>query len=224
MGKVIVTGGLGALGRAVVEELCNRDHEVAVIDIASGEGEAGCGMVIGGIDLAEPVAVERAYAKAAEAMGGVDGLVNVAGGFTWEQIETGTIDSWDAMYRLNVRTAAISSRAVLSHMTSGAIVNVGAAAASPAGMGMAPYAAAKAGVMALTESLAEELKERGIRVNAVLPTVLDTPANRRDMPDADPRCWVTPQSAAKVIAFLLSSDSSAVSGTGIRLSNGIGAA
>lgn len=222
MNRVIVTGGLGVLGRAVVAELRARGASVAAVDLAEGESEAN--VTIGGIDLTDEAAVEAAYAKAAQALGGVDGLVNVAGGFTWEPVETGSAASWDAMYRINLRTAAVSSRAVLAHLKSGAIVNVGAAAAGNPGMGMAPYAASKAGVRALTESLAEELRARGIRVNAVLPTIIDTPTNRKDMPDADTSGWVTPAGAAKVVAFLLSSDASAVTGAGVPLSLGDGSA
>lgn len=218
MGQVIVTGALGVLGRAVVTTLRARGHQVAGVDLASGDSDAD--IVIGGIDLTDDAAVARAFAKAADALGGVSALINIAGGFTWEPVETGSADSWDAMYRINVRTAAIACRAVLAHVKAGAIVNVGAAAASTPGIGMAPYAASKAGVMALTESLADELKTRGIRVNAVLPTILDTPTNRADMPDADTGEWVTPESAAKVMAFLISDDAAAVTGVGIKLSLG----
>ncbi|APR51111.1 SDR family NAD(P)-dependent oxidoreductase [Sphingomonas koreensis] len=218
MGHVIVTGGLGGLGRAVVTTLKSRGHRVVAVDIASGESDADC--VIAGVDLADETAVATAFSEAAGALGEIDALVNVAGGFTWEPVETGSMESWDAMYRINLRTAAISSRAVLPHLKSGAIVNVGAAASAAPGMGMAPYAASKAGVMALTESLAEELRGRGIRVNAILPTILDTPANRKDMPDADPAGWVSLESAAAVVAFLLSQDAAAITGTGIKLSLG----
>jgi len=218
MAQVIVTGALGVLGRAVVSTLRARGHQVAAVDLASGESDAD--IVIGAIDLTREAAVAGAFAKAAEALGGVTALINVAGGFTWEPVETGSADSWDVMYRINLRTAAISCRAVLAHLKAGAIVNVGAAAATGAGMGMAPYAASKAGVMALTESLADELKTRGIRVNAVLPTILDTPTNRADMPDADTGEWVTPESAARVMAFLISDDAAAVTGVGIKLSLG----
>lgn len=220
MGNVIVTGAFGTLGRAVVEELAGRGHRVAAVDVAPALASTAAEIAIGGVDLAEEQAVATAYARAAGEFGEIDGLVNVAGGFVWEPVESGSADSWDAMYRINLRTAATSSRAILKHLVRGAIVNIGAAAAASPGQGMAAYAASKAGVMALTESLAEELKGRGIRVNAVLPTILDTPANRADMPDADRGDWVSPASAAKVVAFLLSSDAAAVTGVGIRLSLG----
>jgi len=110
---------------------------------------------------------------------------------------------------------------VIKHMAAGGeIVNVGAAGAASPSVGMAPYAASKAGVMALTEILAEELKGRGIRINAVSPTIIDTPANRRDRPNADTSRWVQPSDAAKVIAFLLSQDAAAITGMEIKLSLG----
>lgn len=220
MANILVAGGLGVLGRAVTAELVGRGHRVAIVDMAPGSDNSPATVTIGGVDLADEPAVSSAYARAAEALGGLDGLVNVAGGFIWETLESGSLDSWDRMYRMNLRTAAVSCRAVLPHLQQGAIVNVGAAAASRAAMGMAPYAASKAGVMALTESLAEELAARPVRVNAVLPSIIDTPTNRADMPDADTSTWVTPESAARVVAFLLSSDAGSITGVGIRLSLG----
>lgn len=111
--------------------------------------------------------------------------------------------TWDRMYRTNLRSAAASSRAALALFGSagGAIVNLGAAAARAAGVGMAAYAASKAGVSILTESPAEEVRGLGIRVNAVLPTIIDTPANRAEMPDVDRSRWLSPQSVVEVVAF-----------------------
>lgn len=219
MMKVVVTGGLGILGRAVVEELTARGHIVAVIDVAPAKGDAGDVLVLGGVDLTDEAAVVAAYRSIAERLGGIDGLVNVAGGFLWETVIDGSLDSWDRMYAMNLRTAVISSRAAVAHLGSGgAIVNIGAAAAGNAAMGMAPYAASKAGVKALTESLADELRGKGIRVNAVLPTIIDTPTNRADMPDADRSGWVSPAGAARTIAFLLSADAGTITGAAIPLS------
>lgn len=218
--KIVVAGGFGVLGRAVCADLMARGHAVAALDIAPAPEGFG-GTALGGVDLADEGAVVAAYAAAAGAQGGLDGIVNVAGGFLWETVADGAIESWDRMYRMNLRTTAISCRAALAHLKEGgAIVNVGAAAAAHAAAGMAPYAASKAGVLALTQGLADELAARGIRVNAVLPTILDTPANRRDMPDADASAWVKPESAARVIAFLLSKDAASITGAGIPLSRG----
>ena len=219
-GKYIVAGGFGVLGRAVREALEAQGHKVAVIDLAPvPEGHQGPAQ--GGVDLIDETRVASAFAALVQQLGGLDGVVNVAGGFLWETVAQGSLDSWDRMYGMNLRTALISSRAALAHLVKGgAIVNVGAAAATNVATGMAPYAASKAGVMALTESLAEELRGAGIRVNAVLPTIIDTPANRADMPDADTSAWVRPSAAAKVIAFLLSGDAACVTGVGVKLSVG----
>ncbi|MHB9881320.1 SDR family oxidoreductase [Pacificimonas sp. ICDLI1SI03] len=219
MTHVIVTGGAGALGRVVVSHLVERGHKVAIVDLTDLDDSGPAEVTIGGVDLCNEDAVKEAFAKAASAMDGLDAVVNIAGGFTWQTVEDGLIDSFDAMYRINTRTAAVSSRCAISHLRAGgAIVNVGAAAAQRAGAGMAPYAASKAGVMALTQALAEEFADRKIRVNAILPTIIDTPTNRKDMPDADPGDWVTPEAAAKVIAFLISDDSACMTGEGLRLS------
>jgi NAD(P)-dependent dehydrogenase (short-subunit alcohol dehydrogenase family) len=220
MSVVIVTGGFGALGRSVVAELGKRGFTVAAVDVAPAPAATSAALALGGVDLADEKAVAAAYATVAEKLGGIGGLVNIAGGFIWEPIEGGSIESWDKMFRMNLRTAAASSAAALPYLTKkgGAIVNVGAAAAAAPGMGMAPYTASKAGVRALTESLADELRAKNVRVNAVLPTIIDTPANRAAMPDADSSAWVRPDAAAKVIAFLLSDDSGAVTGASLLLS------
>ncbi|QUT06760.1 SDR family NAD(P)-dependent oxidoreductase [Sphingobium phenoxybenzoativorans] len=218
--RILVAGGLGALGKAVAAELAARDMQVAIVDMASAEAGAAS-VVLGGVDLADEASVTKAYSEVTASLGGLDAVVNVAGGFIWEPVEGGSIDSWDRMYRMNLRTAAVSARAAIPHLLAGgggSIVNVGAAAANAAAMGMAPYAASKAGVKALTESLADELRGRGIRVNAILPTIIDTPANRRDMPDADRSGWVTPGGAARAIALLISADAACITGASIVLS------
>ena len=220
MSVVVVTGAFGALGRVVVAELKKHGYKVAAVDVAPAPAQTEAELALGGIDLADEPAVIAAYDKVAEKLGSLDALVNIAGGFTWEPVETGSIDSWDSMYRMNLRTAAASSRAALPHLlkSGGAIVNVGAAGAIQPGTGMAPYAASKAGVRALTESLADELRGKKIRVNAILPTIMDTPANRSSMPDADTSAWVRPEAAAKVIAFLLSAEAGAITGASVPLS------
>lgn len=218
MGAVIVAGGAGVLGQAVVAELRSRGHPVAVVDLSTRVD--GADKTCAGIDLTDAEAVAAAYRAIADALGGIAAVVNVAGGFVWEKVEGGDIASWDHMYRMNVRTAVVSCGAALPFLAEGggAIVNIGAAGATQPGAGMAPYAASKAGVRALTESLAQEMKGRGVRVNAVMPTIIDTPANRRDMPDADPAGWVRPQAIAKVVAFLISDEAEAVNGASILLS------
>jgi NAD(P)-dependent dehydrogenase (short-subunit alcohol dehydrogenase family) len=119
------------------------------------------------------------------------------------------------MFATNVRTALLASQAALPHLLArgrGRIVNVGANAAAHAGLGMGAYAASKSAVARLTEAMAEEFKDRGITVNAVLPSILDTPANRADMPKADPSRWVSPAALAQVIVFLLSDAAAPITG------------
>lgn len=217
-GKVfIVTGGFGALGRAVGEELVKRGARVALLDRSdsAGAGVPSATLAIGGVDLGDEAAAGAALARVREQLGAIDGLVNVAGGFAWETLQSGAVSTWDRMYEINLRTAVVASQAALPHLlerAGGRIVNVGALASVKAGTGMGAYAASKAGVARFTEALAEELKDTGITVNAVLPSIIDTPANRKDMPDADPTRWVTPQALAAVIAFLLSDESAPITG------------
>ncbi len=215
---VIVTGASGALGRAVVARLKADGVVVAAVDAAPAV-EINADLVLAGVDLADATAVGAAVEAVVSALGAVNGLANIAGGFVWETVGGGEAGTWDRMFRTNLLTAALASRAALPHLLKqgGAIVNVGAAGAVDPAAGMAPYAASKAGVMAMTRSLADELRGQGVRVNAVLPTILDTPTNRRDMPDADPAGWIRPVDAAEVIAFLLSAASVAVNGAGITL-------
>ena len=212
---IVVTGGLGVLGRAVGAVLAEHGARVVLLDRAPAQDVPGMAAVIGGVDLTDPEATRSAFDQASERLHGFDGLVNVAGGFRWETLESGSLESWDALYAMNLRSTVVACREALPRLVKAAgsgIVNVGALAAQKAGMGMGAYAASKAGVARLTEALAEELKDRGVRVNAVLPSILDTPANRADMPDADTARWVSPRSLAAVIAFLLSDDASDVTG------------
>lgn len=217
--NIVVTGGFGILGRAVGAVLAERGARVALVDSAPVPADLDDlkeFLALGGVDLTDRVAASDCFNKRMPGWSGVDGLVNVAGGFEWETVESGSIETWDRLYAMNLRTAVISSQAALPHLLAakgGArIVNVGALASVKGGLGMGAYAASKAGVARLTESLAEELKERGITVNAVMPSIIDTPKNRSDMPDADPNRWVTPRALAAVIAFLLSDDAAAITG------------
>jgi len=209
---VVVTGALGTLGRSVCEAAVGAGATVVAVDRAAGAPVEGA-TAAPALDLGDAAAVGKALGEIAARHGRIDGLVNVAGGFRWETLADGSVDSWDQLYELNLRTAVNACRAVLPHLPQGGrIVNIGAAGATKAAMGMGAYAASKAGVARLTEALAEELKARGITVNAVLPSIIDTPANRADMPQADHSLWVRPAELAEVILFLLAARSSAVTG------------
>lgn len=213
--RVVVTGGLGALGRTVGRVLVQRGARVTLLDRSAVSAIDGMDAVLGAVDLTDPDSTRQAFDKAASAIGGIDGLVNIAGGFSWEKIETGSIETWDRLYATNLRTAVLASQSALPWLlqsANGSIVNIGALAAQKAGTGMGAYAASKAGVARLTQAMAEEFKERGLRVNAILPSILDTPANRADMPNADFSRWVSLDGLAAVVAFLLSKEAQAVTG------------
>lgn len=217
-GKVVaVTGGFGILGQAVGHAIAAAGGRIALIDrAASPKGEqVADALLLGDVDLTSAEAGIAVMSQIVSQAGRLDALVNVAGGFRWETLEGGSLDSWDFLYQINLRTAANACKAALPHLfknAAGRIVNIGAMGANKAAMGMGAYAASKAGVAKLTEALAEELKDRGITVNAVLPSMIDTPTNRADMPDADFSRWVPPQSIADVIVFLLSDKARAVTG------------
>ncbi len=214
--SIIVTGGFGVLGQAVSKAFADRGDKVARVDFAPSAPSTFDGALdIGGVDLTDATATRAALDKVVAAHGGIDALVNIAGGFTWETLEDGLIESWMRMQSMNLITAATITKLALPELkksAQGRIVNIGAGAALKAGMGMGAYAASKSGVHRLTEALAEELSGSSVTVNAVLPSIIDTPTNRKDMPDADPGDWVTPESIANVILFLASPASGAVTG------------
>src|SRR5262245_15382627 len=219
-GKVVaVTGGFGQLGQAVVRAALDAGAKVAALGHASSSADAdelGGALAIAGFDLAEPDAAARALDTVVAKLGALDALVNVAGTFRSETLAKGSVETWDLLYRINLRTAVSASRAALPHLLrrgGGRIVNIAAgAAAAKAGSGMGAYTASKAGVLKLTEALAAEPKDDGITVNAILPSTIDTPANRADMPKADFSRWVAPRDIANVIVFLLSDEARAVTG------------
>ena len=211
---LVVTGGHGILGKAVVEAALSRGLNVALIDHASGHETPGGALEIGGVDLTDAVATDAAIAKVVERFGGIDALLNIAGGFVWQTTDDDK-PQWDRMFALNLTTALNASRAALPYLkasSEGRIVNVGANGAVKAAAGMGAYGASKSAVHRLTEALAEELKSTSVTVNAVLPSILDTPQNRADMPDADPATWVAPADLAEVMLFLASPEARAVTG------------
>jgi len=209
-GKVfIVTGAFGALGQAVTACMLAHGAKLALVGKRLDprmECPAGA-LLYAGVDLLQKDAAAEAVERVFKDTGRIDGLVNLAGGFHFDKLEGGALESWEDMFRVNLLTAVVSCAAVLPYLLrrgSGNIVNIGAMGAIRATSGMGAYAASKAGVVKLTEALADEVKDRGITVNAVLPSVLDTPANRADMPAADFTRWVSPSAVAEVIVFLVS--------------------
>lgn len=216
---VVVTGATGALGDAVVRACHARGARVAALGRSAVEPSPERALALGGIDLSDFAKVTRAMAKVTETLGGLDALVNVAGGFASATLADGGAEPWDRMYATNLQSAVHACSAALPALKAsgrGRIVNIAAAAAAGrASAGMGAYAASKAGIIKLTEALAAELRADGVTVNALLPTILDTRANRQAMPDSDPGDWVTPDALARVVCLLLSDDAAAVSGAAI---------
>lgn len=218
-GKVVaVSGGFGSLGVAVVRAARAAGAAVAAVDRAprpSGVEALAGTMLVDGVDLASLADAEKALARIVAELGRLDALVNVAGTFRWEMVEGTALETWDLLYNVNLKTAVAASKAALPYLLKsggGRIVNVGSATSGKGAAGMGAYAASKAGVARFTESLAEELEDRGVTVNAVLPATMDTAANRADMPTADFTRWVKPEAVAKVVVFLLSEEARAVTG------------
>ncbi|WP_184057068.1 MULTISPECIES: SDR family NAD(P)-dependent oxidoreductase [unclassified Paraburkholderia] len=210
---IVITGAFGQLGRAVTAEVLCQKARAALLDIA--EEDAPNRAHFWRVDLASLADTQIAMGAIAAEFGRIDGLVNVAGGFTWQTLESSSdLAAWHRMYEINAMTCVTASMAALPYLLKdgGRIVNVGAAAAVRGATGMGPYAAAKSAVARFTESLSDEIKHRNVAVNAVLPSIIDTPQNRADMPNADFSAWVTPQDVAQAIAFLLSDAARSITG------------
>jgi NAD(P)-dependent dehydrogenase (short-subunit alcohol dehydrogenase family) len=215
-GKIIVvTGASGALGKVVAASALARGAKVAGIDHTATTVQSTAERIeLGGVDLTDAAEAKKAIDAAASHFGKLDALINIAGGFAFETTIEGDPKTWQRMYALNVLTALNASRSAIPHLAAsraGRIVNVGAMGAIQAGAGMGAYAASKASVHRLTEALAAEWKGK-ITVNAVLPSTIDTAANRASMRDADFSKWVRPEELADVILFLASDAASAVTG------------
>jgi len=221
--RVVITGAVGALGAAVAQAFASSGARLALLDRATDSKDLlktlpGQHAFEGGVDLSDPAQAQAALDAAAATLGGgIDVLVNIAGAFRWETLAAAKLETWDFLYTVNLKTAVCACKSVLPHLPAqhGRIINVGANATAKAGVGMGAYTASKAGVAKLTEALAEELKDKGVTVNAVLPSIIDTPANRADMPNADFTRWVTPAALADVILFLASDAARAVTGASI---------
>ena len=218
----VITGASGALGRALVAEFVSRGTVVGVVrseDDVRGLESAHPGSVRGvAADLTDPGQVEELWERIDGLAGTPDSLVNAAGGFrSGSVIETGQGD-YRFMQDLNLGTVWLAARAAASRMREsgrGSIVNVSARTGLVGGAGSAAYALAKSGVIKLTQVLAEELKDDGIRVNAVLPALIDTPANRGSYPPERMHRAVSPEAIARVIAFLCGDDAWPITGATI---------
>jgi NAD(P)-dependent dehydrogenase (short-subunit alcohol dehydrogenase family) len=224
----VVTGGAGALGSAVVKVLLEAGARVAVplrkpdeLDRLRQSAGLDPKAPLSGValDLTDEGAVLREFEKVARESDGLHILVNAAGGFAGGKPAHETAWSiWQQQLDLNLKTTVLSSRAAAIPMLAGgggAIVNVSSRPATQDGRNLAAYSAAKRGVLQLTEAMAAELSDAGVTVNAILPSIIDTPANRAAMPNADTSRWPKPEEIARVILFLVGPDARLISGAHI---------
>lgn len=221
----LITGAAGALGSVVVSDLLQKGHQVVAVDLprsAERLQKLGPGVLPLAFDTNGPETWAQMVAKAERDLGPLTGAVLIAGG--WQgggALHTRTDDAiWRAMLGANLESAYRTLRAVLPGMVArggGSVVVIGSRAAvrPDTSAGAAEYAATKSAVVALAQAIAAEVLEKGVRVNAVLPSTIDTGANRSAMPQADPTRWVAPGSLAGVIGFLLSDAARDISGAAI---------
>lgn len=225
---VVVTGAGGNLGAAIVRLLAERGHGL----VAMERSGAALARAVDGleparilaepeVDLGDAEACAGLVRRALDRFGRIDGLVNTVGTFAMGGIDDADPAQWAFLFEINLTTTLNMCRAVIPSMRTagrGSIVNTGAVAALKVQKGMSAYAASKSAVLRLGESLADELKGDGVRVNTILPSIIDTPQNRTAMPKADVGKWVTPDQIAEVVAFLLSDAASGVTGAAIPIS------
>jgi NAD(P)-dependent dehydrogenase (short-subunit alcohol dehydrogenase family) len=216
---VVITGASGNLGRVVAKAFADLGARLALLDLKQGDLKESQQQIFLTTNLLDADSAGAAVGKALERFGRIDVLCNVAGGFRMGSPVHETKDAdWDFLFGLNARSVLNTARAAVPAMLKGGggkIVNIGAFAAQRGAASMGAYVASKSAVIRLTESMAAELREKNINVNCVLPTIIDTPENRKAMPNADPRKWVAPEDLAAVIVFLASDAARAIHGAAI---------
>jgi NAD(P)-dependent dehydrogenase (short-subunit alcohol dehydrogenase family) len=219
---VLVAGGTGALGVAVLDELLRSGYPVTATWVVEKERERverdfadRDRLTLREADLMD----EQAVLDAVGAIDGLGAVVNLVGGFSAPgKVHESAIDDFEQMLRVNLRPAFLLARAAMPRLVAaggGSFVCVSARPALRPFPGAAGYITAKAGVLALVQALDAEYRADSVRVNAILPSVIDTPANRASQPDADHSKWVPPQQIARVVRFLVSDDSLPTSGAAV---------
>jgi len=218
----IVTGAAGNLGRAVLKRLASEGARLVAIDreaqsltqalaAAGGEGH----LPLPGIDLFDAAACVAMVEQVLNTYGRIDGVVHTVGGFASGGIDDGDPGQFESMFRLNVLTTVNVFRAAAAPMRAakaGCMIALGAGMGVKTPAGLAAYGASKSAVHRIVESYADELKSSGVRVNALLPSTLDTPLNRQSMPTADHSAWVSLDALAATIAFVLSDSGRDITG------------
>ena len=205
--NIIVTGALGHLGTATCKILSRHGANVYGLDLSQQDEP----FKVLKADLCSVESIEKACSNIHP-----DALVNIAGGFALDESPFGPCEkNWEKMFRLNVTTLTNISKVIIPKLINrnkGSIINIGATSALKGSPKLCSYVCAKSAVMRITETLAAELKKSNIKVNAICPSIIDTPVNRLEMPEADSSSWTKPEEIAEVISFLCSESSSCISG------------
>lgn len=220
----LITGAAGNLGRAVAAAFASAGAALTLLDhhdekLRAAYGPSDGQKVLVRADLRDAESISNAVRMSLDRFGRIDVLCNIAGGFhTGQPVHETSDETWDAMLDLNAKSVVNMARAVVPGMLAaarGKIVNIAATAGLGGKEYIGAYSASKSAVIRLTESMAAELRDKGINVNCVLPSIIDTPQNRAAMPKADPRRWVAPEALAEVVLFLASDRARAIHGAAI---------
>ncbi|HEV2193838.1 MAG TPA: SDR family NAD(P)-dependent oxidoreductase [Nitrosopumilaceae archaeon] len=224
-GKVVlITGGTGALGREASLSFLKSNAIAAITHVTDREipqlestlGDLMKKVMLIKADIGDEVQVEKTVSDIVKKYGHIDVLINVVGGYLGgKKVTEMTGKEWDLMMNLNLKTAFLISKHVVGQMVkqgSGKVVHVAARLGLKGIAGNSAYCASKSGLIRLVESLSDEVKDKNINVNCVLPSIIDTGANRKEMPDADFSKWVKPSEIARVMLFLASDDSRSIHG------------
>jgi NAD(P)-dependent dehydrogenase (short-subunit alcohol dehydrogenase family) len=226
---VLITGATGGLGPAVVERFHAEGAKLALADRSEGKidemfGALGEILPVNNTDVTNEDSVNAMAEYVQTHFGHIDALINIAGGYrAGTPVHETELSQWDFMMNLNAKSVFLTSRAVVPYMMAnniGVIINVGSNHGLNGAKNSAAYSASKSAVFRITESMAGELKGLGIRVNAIIPSMIDTPANRASSPNADYSKWVKPESIAGVIAFLASNEARDITGALLSIPGG----
>lgn len=224
-GKVVlIAGGSGGLGHTIVPAFLAAGARVVTADRNPSVDHAD-GRLTLKADVTDEADVRRLVDEVTGTFGRLDVLVNLVGGFATGRVMDTEMALWQRMLTINVTSAFLLSKAVLPHMMergTGRILHMAAWAAVEPFPGAAAYLVAKSGLLALINVLALELKGSGVTVNGVLPTTIDTPANRAGMPQADPSTWTKPESIAETLLFLASDEAAQINGATVPIGRGAG--
>jgi NAD(P)-dependent dehydrogenase (short-subunit alcohol dehydrogenase family) len=227
---ILLTGSTGALGAAATRRLLDDGHRVAATWYDESEAKKPAGFADRALlpvqaDVTSPASIQTAVDQARSLLGPIDGLVHLVGAWMGgSPTEQHSLNDWNRMLEINLTSAFLCCRAVLPEMRRrdrGRIVLVSSRVAQVGRWGQAAYAASKAGVEILAQTIAEETRSHDVTANVVAPSTMDTPANRRALPDSDPRTWVTVDEVASSIAFLVSDAAGALRGARLPVYGGV---